>query len=138
MKYKVMIAIILLISSCYTKKKAIEKFCNTKQVDTVITIHDTTIVESLRVDSVFSVFNDTIVLTKDKLVVRYFRTTDSVYLSGEYLGDTIYKTIYQPISVPCDTAKLTTLDAVKELRWWLVLIFFLGMLLSLYLFNRYR
>ena len=138
MKYKVMIAIMLLISSCYTKKKAIEKFCNTKQVDTVITIHDTTYVESLRVDSVFSVFNDTIVLTKDKLVVRYIRTTDSVYLSGEYLGDTIFKTIYQPISVPCDTAKLTTWDAVKELRWWLVLIFFLGMLLSLYLFNRYR
>lgn len=114
---------ILVTSSCYTKKKAIEKFC--KQDSIEVTIHDTITTETIHVDSVFSSVLDTIILTKDKLTIRYYKIHDSIYLSGTMEADTIFYT--KTIQVPIYHEK------PSKLRWWwliIALIFgaFLGLL----------
>ena len=101
----------MLLSSCYSKRKAIEKFCKSDSVS--VTIRDTIRTETLRVDSVFSVNLDTILLTKDRLSIRYIKLRDSIYLSGECKGDTIYYT--KEIKVPC------TIPSISSIRFneWL-------------------
>jgi hypothetical protein len=94
---------ILLLSSCYTKRKAIEKFCKSDSV--TVTIRDTIKTETIRTDTAFFHSVDTLTLIKDKLIIQYKKVRDSVYLSGECQGDTIFieksvkvNTICQPIS----------------------------------------
>ena len=94
-----MLLIVLLTSSCYTKKKAIEKFCKSDSV--TVTIHDTIRTETLRVDSVFSAKLDTILLTNDRLSIRYIKVRDSIYLSGQCLGDSIIITKEVKVQTLC-------------------------------------
>jgi hypothetical protein len=99
MKYFIILFALLISQSCYTKKKAIEKFCKSDSV--TVTIHDTIRTETLRVDSVFSAKLDTILLTNDRLSIRYIKVHDSIYLSGQCLGDTIYLTKEVKVQTLC-------------------------------------
>lgn len=82
--------ILLLLTSCYTKKRAIEKFC---QQDTATTIiHDTIRTETIKTDSIFSDRVDSVYIAKDKLRIVYVKKNDSIYITGECIGDTIYYT----------------------------------------------
>jgi hypothetical protein len=99
MRIIVIILALLLSQSCYTRKRAIEKFCKSDSVS--VTIRDTIRTETLRVDSVFSVNLDTILLTKDRLIIRYIKVRDSIYLSGECKGDTIYYTKEVKVQTIC-------------------------------------
>jgi hypothetical protein len=92
----------LILSSCYTKKQAIDKFCHQDTAVVMVEIHDTTIVERIVADTVFSASIDSFIVTKDKLIIKYLKIRDSIYLSGEYKGDTIFKFIDRPIKVPCN------------------------------------
>ncbi len=119
MKY---LLLILILSGCYTKKKAIKKFC---QADTVTTtIHDTIYTQTVKTDSVFSVKLDSVFIRKDKLSIKYIRVHDSIYLSGQCDADTIYYT--KEIKVPVTQEKPTP-------WYWFVLAFMVGALFAAFI-----
>ena len=93
-----------------------------------MTIHDTIRTETLRVDSVFSVNLDTILLTKDRLSIRYIKVRDSIYLSGECLGDTIYLT--KQIKVPCT---IPSISSIRFNEWLEGQPFWVGLIVMLIL-----
>ncbi len=116
MKY---LLLILILSGCYTKKKAIEKFC---QADTVTTtIHDTIYTQTVKTDTAFSVKLDSIFIRKDKLSIKYIRVHDSIYLSAECTADTLYYT--KEIKVPITQEKPLN-------YWWFALVFIIGALFA--------
>lgn len=123
------LALILLISSCYTKNSAIKKFCNSDTIQTTITVHDTIIIDSIQVDTVFNESVDSVYLVKDKIEIRYVKKYGKIYLEGKYKGDTIFyeKKIF--VKVPCDTPKLSWYKQLGADYWWilpfLVIIIFL-------------
>jgi hypothetical protein len=119
-----------MLSSCYTKKQAISKFCKSDSVS--VTIHDTIRTETLRVDSVFSVNLDTILLTKDRLSIRYIKVRDSIYLSGECKGDSII--ITKEIKVPCTIPSISSIrfnDWLEGQPFWVGLIVMLILIFAL-------
>lgn len=116
------------LTSCYTQKKCVEKFC---RPDT-ITIHDTIRTESVHKDTVFSVQVDSITIIKDKLKMVYKRIHDSVYISGECAGDTIYYTRQIPVFHPEQTLWQKAID----LKILLLVLLFLGIVIGLVLRNK--
>ena len=102
MKYILILSI--LFTSCYTKRKAIEKFCSTDSVSVIV--HDTIRTETITKDTIFSAFLDTVLITKDKLSIRYIKYRDSVYINGTCEGDTIYLT--RTIKAPCNIPSISS------------------------------
>jgi hypothetical protein len=76
-------------------------------------IHDTVITKSERKDSMFF-FNqkDTVVIEKGRLLMKYFYTHDSVFLSGQCKADTIIKTI------PVKTTVVRNVAAKEKWGFW--------------------
>jgi hypothetical protein len=92
----------ILLSSCYTKKRAIEKFCHQDTASIIINHIDTLVIEQHTIDSVFSDRIDSILISDTKIEIRYRKIKDSIYIEGKCKGDTIYKQIKIPIKVPCN------------------------------------
>jgi hypothetical protein len=103
---------LLLISSCYTKKKCVEKFCSKDTL--VVTLHDTIRTETIRKDTAFVYKGDTITITKDRLQIKYFRVNDTTYIEGTCIGDTIY--ITKSVKVP------TIQPKPSPFKWWWLLM----------------
>jgi hypothetical protein len=97
--------------SCYTKQGAIKRFC-TNDTTTLI-IRDTIRTETVKHDTSFIYRGDTVTITKDKLVIRYFRVNDTTYISGECIGDTIY--LEKVIKIPSIQPK------PHPFKWWWLL-----------------
>jgi hypothetical protein len=130
MKNIVIILALLMLNSCYTRKRAIEKFCKSDSVS--VTIHDTIRTETLRVDSVFSVNLDTILLTKDRLSIRYIKVRDSIYLSGNCLGDTLYITKEVKVQTICPSISSYSFNQWLEGQpFWVGLIVMLILIFAL-------
>jgi len=134
MKHLTIILSILLLSSCYTRKAAIRKFCTPSTFDTVVVVSDTLVIDSTRIDTVFSHSVDSIYIERGKLSIVYKRIHDSVYLSGKYEADTIIRTdtirISTPITIP--NGKLSTWEFIVLYWKWLLGFFTLGFLVCLY------
>jgi hypothetical protein len=122
--YSILIAILYcLICSCYTKHRAIEKFCNQDTANVTITIHDTILIDSIQVDTVFNDNVDSVYITKDRLEIRYIKKFGKVYIQGKCKGDTIYYEKKVLIEVPVDCPKQSWFDQmILEAKWWLLLI----------------
>jgi hypothetical protein len=75
-KLYILLALTTLVS-CYTKKRAIEKFCITDTLE--VTLHDTIRTETIRKDTAFVYKGDTITIIKDRLMIKYFRINDTTY-----------------------------------------------------------
>ncbi len=106
---RILIAIILflllslLFTGClYTKKAAIRNFCSQDTATTTITVRDTVIIDRITSDTVFATSVDSVVIEKDKLIIRYQKIKDKIYLSGEYRGDTTYIEKTVKVSIPCN------------------------------------
>lgn len=89
-----------LICSCYTKNQAINKFCKQDTISTFVTIHDTIRTETIQADTTFADSNDTVILERDKMVIRYIHKDRKVYLYGECKGDTFYITKTVSVKIP--------------------------------------
>ena len=100
-----------------SQQGAVNKYCSKDTVVVTATVHDTVILQRLYIDSVFSVKTDSIVLTKDRLVIRYQKIRDSIYLSGECQGDTIYRILEVPVKVPCNCPPPAELSFWDYLNW---------------------
>jgi hypothetical protein len=92
----------IFFTSCYTKKRAIEKFCHQDTASIVINHIDTLVIEQHTIDSVFSERIDSILISDTKIEIRYRKIKDLIYIEGKCKGDTIYKQIKIPIKVPCN------------------------------------
>jgi hypothetical protein len=114
---------LLLFSSCYTKKRAIEKFCQTDT--TTIVVRDTIYTESVKHDTTFSERIDSVFIQKDKLRIIYKKRDSIITIEGECLSDTIYYT--KTIEVP------HVIEKPFEFKWWIyLLIFFSGTFFALF------
>lgn len=130
MKHLTLITVCLIISSgCYTAKKCQEKFCKTDTI--TVTFHDTIRTETVKTDTIFHNSVDSVTIIKDRLKIVYKRLHDSIYINGECAGDTIY--ISKEIKVPVKNPVLTNWQAIKQVRFWVLLIFLAGVLLGIYI-----
>jgi hypothetical protein len=122
MKYSLVIfAIVSSLIACRTTEVTVEKR---------VTVHDTTYIETVKADTVFNTTHDTVILEKEKLKVKYIRVKDSVYLSGQCEGDTIYKSIKVPVYHTIKCPELTRIEMAYKLRWFILFVFFLGLITS--------
>jgi hypothetical protein len=111
MKNIIIILALTTLFGCYTKQGAIKRFC-TNDTTTLI-IRDTIRTETVKHDTSFIYKGDTVTITKDKLVIRYFRVNDTTYISGECIGDTIY--LEKVIRIPSIQPK------PHPFKWWWLL-----------------
>lgn len=104
------ILLLLLLTGCcsfktpvncyeYQKQRAEEriyiltkKFPELIQPTDTIRLSDTINTHGVAVDTtfVFGVSNDTLIIERDKLIVKYLKTDSIIYLMGECLSDTIF------------------------------------------------
>ena len=122
--YSILIAILYcLICSCYTKHRAIEKFCNQDTASVIVTIRDTIRYETIRTDTIFNDTVDSVYITKDRLEIRYIKKFGKVYIQGKCKGDTIYYEKKVLFEVPIDCPKQSWFDQmILEAKWWLLVI----------------
>ena len=120
MKYLILI---LLLSSCYTKQNAINKFCKNDTIQFTTTIHDTIIIDSVQVDTFFSDTIDSVYITKDKIEIRYVKKFGKIYIEGKCKGDTIYYEKKVIVEVPINCPELSWLNQMAiDSLWWLIVI----------------
>jgi hypothetical protein len=118
MKYSLVIfAIVSSLIACRTTEVTVEKN---------VTVNDTTYTETIKADTTFNAIKDTVILEKEKLTIKYIRLRDSVYLSGQCEGDTIYKTIKVPIYHTIKCPELTRIEMAYKLRWFILFVFLMG------------
>ena len=123
---------VLLLSSCYTKNQAIEKFCNKDTIQVSTIIHDTIIIDSIQVDTVFNESIDSVYLAKDKIEIRYIKKYGKIYLEGKCKGDTVFYTKEVFINAPVLTKKLPWYKQYAADYWFILpLILVLLILVSL-------
>lgn len=103
------ILLIAFLSSCYTKNQAINKFCVQDTASIFVTIHDTIVIDSSSVDTVFDDNIDSVFVTKNKIEIKYIKIGGKIELSGKYVGDTFYRTTTITVKNPC---------IQKKLDWW--------------------
>ena len=119
--YAILIALLYcLICSCYTKNQAIQKFCNKDTASVMLTIHDTIIVDSIQVDTVFNDTVDSIFITKNKIQIKYIKIGNKIEIAGKYLGDTIYYEKKVLIKIPVDCPKLSWYKQLGADYWYIL------------------
>jgi len=119
--YSILIAFFYcLICSCYTKHRAIEKFCSKDTASIMVTIHDTILIDSIQVDTVFNDNVDSVYITKDKLEIVYVKKFGKVYIEGKCKGDTIYYEKKVLIEVPVDCPKLSWYKQLGADYWFIL------------------
>lgn len=131
----VQICLISLVSSClYTKKGAINKFCKADSIPYSIVVHDTFVVQSIKVDTFFNASIDTFTIIKDRLEIRYKKIGEKIFIEGECKGDTIYKTKFIHVNVPVLKSKLAWWEIwYINARDWLAVIGGLAICITLWI-----
>lgn len=120
----IIIVLYCMLCSCYTKKEAIEKFCNQDTIQTTIVIHDTIIVDSVQVDTVFNDRIDSVFIQKDKIQIQYIKKFGKIYLQGKCIGDTIYYEKKVIVEVPVNCPEPSNFDKIfLQAKWWIIIIF---------------
>jgi hypothetical protein len=124
MKNFLFILLLIVITSCATsKKKCIEKFCQSDT--TTIVVRDTIYTESVKHDTTFSERIDSVFIQKDRLRIVYKKRDSIITIEGECLSDTIYYT--KEVQVP------HIIEKPFEFKWWIyLLIFFSGTFFALF------
>ena len=99
------IVILALLWCCFLfagcRSYCVKNYCKQTTADTTIIKHDTIVLDSIRIDSVFSSRIDSIYIKEGKLSIKYIKVRDSVYLSGSYEGDTLYITKEVKVQTIC-------------------------------------
>lgn len=132
------IVILALLWCCFLfagcRSYCVKKYCNQTTADTTIIKHDTIVLDSTHVDTVFSSRIDSIYIKEGKLSIKYIKVRDSVYLSGKYEADTIYHTDTIRVSIPVTVpnCERTWMETVHAARYWLLFAFVAGFALAIY------
>ena len=127
MKNLYILLAITIMASCYTKKRAIEKFCTKDTL--LVTFRDTVYTKTIKHDTAFILSIDTLTITKDKLRIKYIKYGDTIYLTGECIGDSIY--IEKIVRIP------NLIEKPNSDKYWLyLLLFILGVFFTLFVINK--
>ncbi len=127
MKNLYILLAITIMASCYTKKRAIEKFCTNDTLE--VTFRDTVYTKTIKHDTAFISSVDTLTITKDKLRIKYIKYGDTIYLTGECIGDSIY--IEKIVRIP------NLIEKPNSDKYWLyLLLFILGVFFTLFVINK--
>jgi hypothetical protein len=132
MKAVISICLLCVLVACSPSRKLsrlIRKHPELVKVDT-LRVHDTTITEHVRKDTFlnWNTLYDTAYIYKDKLSIRVVRVNDSIYIRGECLSDTIYKTIEVPYNYVQPIKKMKT----PAYKFWLFILVLIGIILLLF------
>jgi hypothetical protein len=132
MKAVISICLLCVLVACSPSKRLarlVKKHPELVKVDT-LRVHDTTITEHVRKDTVlnWATLYDTAYIVKDKLSIRVVRVNDSIYIRGECLSDTIYKTIEVPYNYVQPVKKMKT----PAYKFWLFILVLIGIILLLF------
>lgn len=126
-KYIVLVLCLLLFSCSPQKKlrKLLKKHPELLNIkDTVEVVRtDTITIDRIETDTSFHSSVDSIIIEKEKLRIVYRKIRDSVYIKGEYLGDTIVRTDTVKVEVKiAEVRKPTLWEEVRGWLWLLILI----------------
>ena len=119
----------LFLTSCYSARQCREKFCSKDTVQVQFNIHDTIVIDSSHVDTVFNSITDTITIENDRLVIRYIKVKDSVYLSGTAKADTIIRELVVYRDMFINSPKPTLIE-LKTVSTWLLSITIVSCILN--------
>lgn len=132
MKKLLLLLTTILLVSCSPQKrlaKLLKDHPELVKSDT-IKVRDTVIVPAIHTDTILqnTITRDTVVITKDKLVIKYFNNGKTVYLGGEVKKDTIIKEI--PVIVNTVTPPVKYIpDFYLFSTWGLYILLLLEMVL---------
>lgn len=128
----ILISILLIIlSGCSPSKKLERLYKNSPylfehKVDTIETkVRDTIYLPAIETDSTFSIYFDTIQMTKDGLDVKLIRIRDTILLKGRCEADTIYT--IKTVKIPYNKYDVNIQKNKNITKWWIAL----GMMLIL-------
>lgn len=93
MKAIILISLMIIVSCSPQRRlnRLIDKHPSLVQNDTVF-IKDTIITKEVKSDTAFFYLVDSIIVTNEKLEIKYIKKNDTIYLSGKCKSDTIYYT----------------------------------------------
>lgn len=135
-----LMVLVVLLASCSTTKEMRRANRASKKLDKLTmrypellqpdTLRDTVaaVVTTIRVDTAYAKA-DTIYLEKDRLRVRVITEHDTIRLTGEYLGDTIYV----PVEIPIEKIQPKEYKPIP-LKWWQQALIPLGVIFFLRVF----
>jgi len=122
-----------LFSSCRTPKQQLDRLLRHHPELINYTTKDTFISPPIQADTHFifkhSIQQDTIVVTKQKIQVKYFynHKTDTIYLKAKYLGDTLIKEINKIVYKP---------EGKSGRYYWLWIVIGLVVMVGLWIWKR--
>jgi hypothetical protein len=118
------VSIYLFICSCSPlRNHYLNKYCKNDTTAKIVYIHDTIVIDSIRVDSVFSDKIDSVYLVKDKIEIQYVKKFGKVYLQGKCKGDTIYYEKKILVYNDCKSKELAYMDKFMiKYKWAFVVI----------------
>tara|TARA_B110000438_G_scaffold257135_1_gene265042 strand:- start:942 stop:1415 length:474 start_codon:yes stop_codon:yes gene_type:complete len=104
-----------------------KKFPELLQPTDTIRLSDTIRTNNVLVDTsfVFGNVNDTIIIQRDKLIIKYLKKDSIIYLMGECIADTIYLTR----EIPIEKIVVSKPAISKKIKDWLIIgiIFIFGL-----------
>tara|TARA_B100000519_G_scaffold20487_1_gene14639 strand:+ start:1699 stop:2178 length:480 start_codon:yes stop_codon:yes gene_type:complete len=126
--------VLLIFTSCCTTRvckveraekkitKLTTKFPELLQNDTIV-VSDTLTIETIKADTAFisTNTNDTVVITNDRVTIRYVKKDSLIYIEGECKGDTVIVTKEIPIETVV-VRELTWSERAKEYTYFLFAI----------------
>ena len=140
MKNKFIIALLLsvFLITCIPRQGRINKLIDKGTISQtkIITIYDTTYVDSIKIEEVYvyetfeKMITDTLYIEKDKLRLQIVKDTDTVRIIAECQGDTIYTIKEVPVQQVVYTKN-------NSLRNWFILIICILLLGVIFKFIQY-
>lgn len=122
----ILISILLIISfGCSPSKKLERLYKNSPylfehKVDTIeAKVRDTIYLPAIETDSTFSIYFDTIQMTKDGLDVKLIRIRDTILLKGRCEADTIYT--IKTVKIPYNKYDVNIQKNKNITKWWIAL-----------------
>ena len=102
--------------------KLTDKFPELLQRDTIV-VSDTLTIETIKADTSFisTNINDTVVITNDRVTIKYIKTDSLIYIEGECVGDTVIVTKEIPVETVV-VRELTWAERAKEYTYFMFAI----------------
>lgn len=113
MKAILFISLIIIVSCSPQKRlnRLIDKHPSLVESDTVF-VKYTIITKEVKSDTAFFYLIDSIIVTNEKLEIKYIKKNDTIYLSGKCKSDTIYYTNEVLVE------KVVYKEAKKKVSFW--------------------
>lgn len=126
-KILIILAWLLLLASCITKKRC-KELCTTDTL--IVNVVDTVRIADVKHDTIVNIKFDSVIIKKDKLHIKLIKVADSIVIQGKCLADTIY--INKQIKMPVKQYKPTFIERLKSSRNYIAWAFLIGFALGLF------